>query len=594
MITKQEEKFNHVTASEIFNLLNGIRCDKKTFLPLALSNIEELKDFFKDDKDKSTNNYLLANYSPGEKIVESGKIEDNYLKSHKNFSYAEVPLGFIVKGDVIVSKGGKATKRLSQGDFIGLFETSDWILTGKKREIGEWSLTNDSPTKLIYFGATSLQGDDTNHRKLKNYLVDIAKKDYVPQPITTLPLLDWVANHTTKSRLNDYAIIAHTHLLPNNFPFFRQLSYLVSFNRMFVLEKPYSTVKRTFNDLVQSGCEVIPVNMEPGFPYEYSIKKSLDILWAKVVEEQKKTGFKKLLIIDDGGDLWLSIPWNDLEGVSIAGAEQTQRGITRIKNSNHHLPPIISVASSGVKKIVESIFIGRSVVNKLKELRILNQSRRIGIMGMGSIGQAATQRLNELGYKPLFYDYDYKKDSEMSNYRSSIDVLLNQSDIIIGTTGNDSLKGIPFERVRGRKILTSASSADVEFACLLKIAESTASPFGTRYVKINDNLSFDILNGGYPINFDRQGNATPSEDIVLTRCLMYTGAMQSSKLIESGVQEGAIYNLDIITQQKLLEKWIEDKNKTGHSPDIKEDEIDNIIKHSNIEEFKNMESVWED
>lgn len=594
MITKQDEKFNHIAATEIFDLLNNIRCDKKTSLPLAFSNTEMLKDFFKNNKDTSSDNYLLTNYKPGEKIVELGKITDSYLKSSANFSYAEVPLGLIVQGEVIVSKGGKATKRLSQGDFIGLFETSDWILTGKKREIGEWSLTNDSPTKIIYFGAASFQGGDGNHNKLKDYLVNIARNDFVPQPITTLPLLDWVASHTTKSRLNDYAIIAHTHLLPNNFPFFRQLSYLVSFNRMFVLEKPYSTVRKTFNDLIQSGCEVIQVNMEPGFPYEYAIKKSLDILWAKVIEEQKKTGFKKLLIIDDGGDLWLSIPWNDLEGVSIAGVEQTQRGITRIKNSNHHIPPIVSVASSGVKKIVESIFIGRSVVDKLKKLRVLNQSKRVGIMGMGSIGQAASQRLSELGYKPLFYDSDYKKDGGASNYCSSIDALLNQSDIIIGTTGSDSLKGIPFERVRGRKILVSASSADVEFASLLKITGSTASPFGTRCVNINHNLSFDILNGGYPINFDRQSDATSSEDIVLTRCLMYAGAMQSAKLIEDGMQDGAIYNLDVITQQKLLEKWIEDKNKMGHTPDIKENEIDNIIKHSNIEEFKNMESVWED
>lgn len=591
MITKQNEKFNPVSASEIFDLLTKIPSNKKSFLPLAFSNIEVLKTFFKNNRDDDTN-YLLVDYPEEIKIVNSGKIANDYLKSDQNFSYAEVPLGFIVEGEVIVNKGGKATKRLSQGDFIGLFETSDWISTGKKREIGEWSLVNNTPTKIIYFGASSFQGDSTDVNKLKDYLVNIARNDLVPQPITTLPLLDWVASHTTKSRLNDYAIIAHTHLLPNNYPFFRQLSYLVSFNRMFVLEKPYSTIRKTFNDLVQSGCEVISVNMEPGFPYEYAIKKSLDILWAKVIEEQKKSGFKKLLIIDDGGDLWLSLPWNDLEGVLIAGVEQTQRGITRIKNTNHRIPPIVSVASSGVKKIVESIFIGRSVVDKLTELRILNQSKRIGIMGLGSIGESAAKRLNELGYKPFFYDSNNKKDD--ASYCSSIDVLLNQSDIIIGTTGADSLKGIPFERVRGRKILASASSADVEFASLLKIAEPTASPFGTRYVKINDNLSFDILNGGYPINFDRQRDATPSEDIVLTRCLMYAGAMQSARLIENGVQEGVIYNLDVITQQKLLEEWIKYKKRLGHNPNIKEKEIDSIVEHSSIEEFKNLESVWED
>jgi len=67
------------------------------------------------------------------------------------------------------------------------------------------------------------------------------------------------------------------------------------------------------------------------------------------------SSIKKLLIIDDGGDLWLSIPWNELNGVAIAGVEQTQRGITRIKDSRLHIPPIISVASSGIKKIIEAM-----------------------------------------------------------------------------------------------------------------------------------------------------------------------------------------------------------------------------------------------
>jgi len=585
---------NHITAQNLKSLLDAISSSDMSY-HIPISNTQAIKNFLTNRITTRNTDFSVEFYEKGDEVVNSGYIVSDKLKTEENFIYADVPLGFILKGEVVVVKGAKGTKKLGVGDFIGLFETSDWILTHKTRQIGDWTLIANADTEILYFGASVLNENDKNTENLRNYLVELARADRVPQPITTLPLLDWVASHTTRSRLNDYAIVVHTHILPNNLPFLRHLSYLVGFGRIYVLEKPYSTVRETYNELIQAGFEVIPVSMDPGVPYEFSVKKSLEILWAKVIEEQKKTNFKNILVVDEGGDVWLSIPWTAFEGVNIAGVEQTQRGITRIRNSHVHIPPIVSVASSGIKKIIESEFIGESVVKKLDKIGILSSTQQIGIVGMGNIGSAIVNALEVMSKKPIFYDSKYHTNPPKAlQARASLDSLINESNLIIGTTGGDSLKGIALERISGNKIFVSASSADVEFASLLKLAQPTSTPFDTIRVLVHDKLTIDILNGGYPINFDRTQNATPSEDIVLTRCLMYIGAMQAAQLIFENIQMPGIYNLDHVSQKKLLEQWIKDKTNAGKPPRITQLNLAEIIGFNPLIEGKDMPSVWQE
>ncbi len=595
MLATKSEKLTLLVPPQAASLVKKFSAVEGSFFPLATSNIDALRRFFDFAESAVTNRgYVLAMYNKGDMVVRAGTINSDTITVNPEFSYADVPLGLIVEGDVVVIKGGKATKKLEAGDFIGLFETVDWLSTHRKRNIGDWTLITNRKTKIMYFGASVLSGKGGALGQLQQYLFGIARTDQVPQPITTLPLLDWVASHTTNTRLTDYAIVAHTHILPNNFPFFRHLSYLVGFGRMFVLEKPYSTVHSTYNDLITSGCEVVQVRMEPNLPYEYAVQKSLEVLWGKVIEEQKKSGFKKLLIVDDGGDLWLSIPWPAMQGVSIAGVEQTQRGISRLANSSHRIPPIVNVAASGTKKLVESVFIGQSVVDKLQELGLL-KSGQIGVMGMGSIGAAVVRSLEKLGLKPLHYDPSFHHNTpDDPDGRPSIDSLFNDAEVIIGTTGTDSLKGVALERIHGHKILASASSADMEFSSLLKMASAISTPFDTRHLRVHEHLSFDILNGGYPLNFDRRKDATPSDDIVLTRCLMYIGAMQSVQLIESGLQEGTIYPLDTVSQKKTLEHWIADKNVTENPSPISIKDIDQIVGSVAPQKHSYFSQLWTD
>jgi hypothetical protein len=563
--------------------------------PIPEANSKMLRDYL-DTNGQDEDGFIMAKYCKGAEIVSAGIITDESILNHPKLKYAYVPLGFIVSGDIVVIKDGKGLKQLSKGDFLGLFETSDALMTGKRRQVGDWTLVASTDVTVIYFPGTIFLESSAPAITFRNFVIESARADHVPQPNTSLPLLDWVASHTTKDRPRDCAIIAHTHLLPNNLPLFRHLSALLDFGRIYVMDKPYSTVRSVLNELVLSGFEVIPVRMDANLPYEFAVSKSLDVLWDKVIDDQKRRQYKKLLIIDDGGDVWQSIPWNKLEGVAIAAVEQTQRGIARTVQSEMRFPPIVSVASSGIKKIVESEFIGLSIVKKLADIGSLGIATRVGIVGMGSIGIAVEKALRERGISALFYDPKYyATQSDTPRKRDSLDVLLDECDLIIGTTGTDALKGLPFERVTsGRKILASASSADLEFSSLLKLASTRSDPFETVTIPLHDQLTIEIINGGYPINFDRIKDSTPDDDIVLTRCLMYIGAMQALERIDNGVLESAVYNIDTVSQKRTLERWITEKNTSGHGTHFAFNEVDEIVASSSYIGGKDMPTVWMD
>lgn len=559
--------------------------------PIQISNVENFKKLLKDE---NKNELVYVNYSKGSEIVTKGILNKPF--DDEELTYAYVPLAFILEGDITVIKGGKGLKKLSKGDFFGLFETCDFLLTSKTREIGDWTLIANTDVKVVFFTKNFLLEETKETDIFRKYLMNLAKEDHVPQPITNLSLLDWVASHTTKERQKDCAIIVHTHLLPNNRPLFRHLASLLDFGQMYVLDKPYSTVKSTYNELVWAGFEVIPTQMDANLPYEFAVHKSLDVLWRMVIDDQKKRNFKKLLIIDDGGDVWRSIPYKELGDINIGVVEQTQRGIARLNNSSLDHPPIVSVASAGIKKIIESRFIGESVVKKMTELGTFKNNKQVGIIGMGSIGIAIDDCLKKVGITALSYDPTYHL-TEQNNIstRNSLDSLINECDLLIGTTGTDALKGLPFDRIiTGNKVLVSASSADLEFFSVLKLANKRSDPFETVHIDIHEKMSVDILNGGYPINFDREKDTTPDEDIVLTRCLMYIGAMQAIELIDENSKEMNIFGLDKISQIKLLEKWIVYKKELGQEPLVTKEEVKEIVNFTSLKDCKEMKTVWKD
>lgn len=439
-------------------------------------------------------------------------------------------------------------------------------------------------TEILFFTRDLFDKKDLTIDNFKKYIIKTAQLDSVPQPTSSLPLLDWLASNVTTHRLYDHAIIIHTHLLPNNIPLFRHLAHLVGVNRIFIIGKPYSTIRSAYLQLALAGIEIITINLKPGLPYNFAVKEGMEILWQRILESRKHNTFSKLIILDDGGDVWTSIPWGKIGDLQIAGTEQTQRGITRILDTHMKLPPIISTATSGIKKEIESVFIGQSVIKKLNQIANYD-TQKIGILGMGSIGNAIFNDFQKRGIGCFYYD-PIEKDFGEGNL-SSIDELLHKSDIIIGATGLNVLQEVPFERIEGHKILISVSSADLEFSSILQFQEK---PIDTIEIRIHDKLSFTVLNGGYPINFDRENDATPDDEIVLTRCLLYIGMMQAEMLLREDEFKSGFYNLDVDSQTKLLKKWFMDTPKKSKQFDL-DSEIKHIIENSKSN-FYNTESIW--
>lgn len=536
-----------------------------------------------------SNKYSLKSFKDDECVVNQGEIVSDLL-NEVDFSYAAVPLGLILKGSMVVKVDGHGVKILNPGDFIGLFETGDWTVNNRTRKIGDWSLFSVGDTEVLFLDESMISGQDTKAEDFRKYITSLAREDLVPKSLSKLPLLDWVASHTTQNRIPDCAIIIHTHVLPTSVALFRHLAHLVGTKNIFLIDKSYSTIRESLNEVLQSGVEVLPVVAEKHVPFESSLEKGISLMWKRFIEKHKKVGFKKLIILDDGADVLLSVPWNELVDVEVAGVEQTQRGITRMNGSSMRTPPVVAAASSGIKKLIESPFIGAAVVEKLVHTGILSDSKRVGIVGAGSIGQAIMDELKKIDKEYIFYDISdsvtLKNDARS---RVSVDTLIENSDIIIGTTGTDFMRGVVLDRVFGEKIFVSASSSDVEFRTILQQCDVPENPFSDVYIKISDTLSVKVLNGGYPVNFDRKTEWEAAEDIVLTRCLLYIGVMQALQILASTSLHEGFFSLDKISQTKLLKKWLEEKGE-----DDSDFHTTSVVNATFLDNAKQTKSIWRD
>ena len=133
--------------------------------------------------------------------------------------------------------------------------------------------------------------------------------------------------------------------------------------------------------------------------------------------------------------------------------------------------------------------------------------------------------------------------------------------MIIGATGTDFTKGVVFDNLIGQKYLASASSSDIEFYSILN-----RNRFENLYedfdISINTNSTFTVLNGGYPINFNRTVEVEKPQNISLTRCLLYAGFTQALRLDYKNLKN-KIVRLDVMNQRDILDGWITLKKSLG-------------------------------
>lgn len=508
-----------------------------------------------------------AIFESEETIVAMGRITTDIALHFQNLAYAEVPLGIITEGKVVIFENGKATRHLTPGDFIGLFETSYFLHFKSKKRLGNWTLIADGDTKIIFFGKESFnQARAGSKKSFEHYLVELAKKDQVPKPLTELSLLDHFTHSVSLPLMDDILVIVHTHLLPSSYPLFRHLASVVNSQNLFMLDKPYSTVPRVADKVVEMGAELVRVTMKKGLAYEFSVQDSVRVLWDKVLLRLKKAAISKIIIIDDGADVIATVPWSDLPGIAVVGVEQTTRGIVRLKEGYGNFPSVINVAGSALKKEIESCFIAEAVTKEVRTLLHRIGKKKIGVVGTGNLGQRVIEQLANTKHTVTYYDFS--KFNRMGSSRegaiTSVSEIIEKNDVILGTTGKDFMKGVVLDKAKGKKYFASASSADVEFYTILNRAGFPSDRFESIILEPHPGLILEIVNAGYPINFNRKEEIESAIDMQLTRTLLYAGFVEALEVAKKE-KTATIFKLDTQFQRDILNAWITIKSKTNKS-----------------------------
>lgn len=515
----------------------------------------------------SSHDLYLSEFDNEETVVSMGRIVTDIAFHYEELTYAEVPLGLILQGKVVVFDNGKAVRHLVAGDFIGLFETAHYLHFNAKKRLGNWTLLTEGKTTIIFFGQSGFDHVRTASKKsLEYYLVQLSRNERTPKPLTDLPLLDRFAHLRNLPLKDNVLIIAHTHILESSYPLFRHLAAVVGYQNMFLMGKPYSTIPSVADKVVEMGADLTRVVMKSGLAYEFAVQDSIRILWEKVLSHAKKTAISKIIIIDDGADVLANIPWKELEGIDVVGVEQTTRGIVRLNESYGVYPSVISVAGCALKKEIESPFIAESIIKEVKLLVKRIGKKKIGVVGTGNIGKQLIAGLEKLGMTVNSYDFSRFNVMGPSSVGSvtSVSEIVEKNDIIIGATGKDFLRGVVLDKAQGEKHLVSASSADVEFYSVLNRAGFPSDSFEDIAFESHKGLTLIVMNGGYPINFNRTKEIEKAEDMQLTRTLLFAGFVEALE-ISKKEKKSSIFRLDTGFQREILNAWIALDPKSKHS-----------------------------
>jgi hypothetical protein len=387
-------------------------------------------------------------------------------------------------------------------------------------------------------------------------------------------LLDNILKHVTPEILEQEGyrqriapckcvVIAHVHAMPSVVPLFKRLIEL-GFKRdaIIIAPKPYSTIKSVQRALRHLGCEVIEDTSGDFAPGRY------DEAAQRILERACRRGLtrfadgsQRCVLIDDGG--MLTDVWHRLnpEGRQTISVQQTASGIWRSPNISLRR---VDVARSAAKRFFEASIIAAGVLERVKHLHVLRDSRSVGVIGMGYVGRQIAGELLRRG--KTIYTYDMKPEQTLKGCESTghWSDCFQQAAFIFGCTGADFMKksGLGWVRGVGERHLVSLSSRDIEFQELLRNGEGTEQngKFGLIKTSYRGAGPFVIMNGGFPINFDRQAEWESEEAISLTRALVLLGALQTLYL-DADVPNSAVEKLSLSSQRILVETWLEHRMK---------------------------------
>lgn len=369
-------------------------------------------------------------------------------------------------------------------------------------------------------------------------------------------------NHKIQKSIEEYYIISVQHLMRSTGSLFETLiRWGIVPNHIFLTGKIYSAHYESIEKIGQLGINVLKPTIPDCLGY-YSdfLEKDVLELWEQLKKALKPDA--KIIILDDGGFVLKNVPNDILGKYPVFGIEQTTSGV-RLQNAFKEFP-VIHVATSAAKTLIEPPIVSEAVKIQLGEVIKELQPKTIGIVGYGHVGKAIAEDFSN-EYEIIVYDNNSAINKENKfEHTDNIEALYKKSDLIIGATGNDISKIDWLEDSNGDKTLISVSSGDIEFNslirnCLPYLTEKFETPLQDLNLKTKNGHLLRILRGGLVANFTGKPDSSPGHVIQMTRGLLFSAIIQVVEGFNVLKSEIGAIELSTLLQKEVVSLWFQDQ-----------------------------------
>lgn len=361
-------------------------------------------------------------------------------------------------------------------------------------------------------------------------------------------ILDYLNSIFTKVDLSECHVICVQHVVASTISLFNALfENGLKPENLSAIGKCYSTRPEALEHLLKKGVNVSreSLHFNPYRPFDLEFKRVLLEFFEQKVKVLQENKCKKLIVLDDGGELLLLmnalLKKDEFWRGKVVGIEQTTAGYDKLK-SESLLLPVVNVARSSIKLFHESPFVARVAVERmLNHLNALGFSPKNAlIIGNGAIGSHIHSEIKEL-FRTETFDLDHSKSSLKNDSYATV---LKDFDLIIGCTGKTVIHPNQFQYLKRGACLVSVSSSDREFSGF--DLRNGVEGISSCHQDICTNGVY-LLNCGFPVNFDDAYEELDIPEFQLTRAILLSGIYQSI----AGECDNGLFDLDSGLQERI-------------------------------------------
>jgi len=279
-----------------------------------------------------------------------------------------------------------------------------------------------------------------------------------------LPMIEFATSLFEDGDLENCYLIGVQHLLTTTQTMFEILVQKgLKPENIAILGKCYSTDVEIYKSMKSAGFDICDnsIYFDSHDSFDNQFKKHVSEFLHKRKSNLNSPKFKKIIVLDDGGELLAQVE-DYLERFDhVVAMEQTSSGYNKLVNKKFRFP-VLNMARAKIKLDFEAPYIVRNALEKIDEfIKSLDQSkdRNILICGNGAIGSKVYDILKD-SHSVTKYDLvTHKSDIQVNE----LEKRLGEFDLIIGCTGNTSLTEDKYKYFKKGCILVSLSSSDREF-----------------------------------------------------------------------------------------------------------------------------------